>query len=628
MPHEETWVLSGRNRVRALAVATIIIFTFTSLVFPTTGYAQQPLTADEELAQRFAPYIILQRQDEPCDDTGEPYLPAPVNVAFSDPAVILRQGPDQLPASSPVENPDLFDLPNDYATDFPGKPRFPGCDYETHFKAVMGDQRPVVYAHVATEEGRPGIVLQYWSFWYFNDFNNVHEGDWEMIQLRFDADSVEEALQQEPVAVAFAQHSGGETAAWNAPKLEKEGTRPLVYASRGSHASYYGPGLWLGWGQDGSGLGCDITNGEQVRIDPEVRLIPESVPNADDPFSWITFAGHWGERETWVYDGPTGPAFKTQWSAPITWMEGLRADSLRVNAGSVLGPNPADFFCGAVQDTSMLITLAKPYPLITAAIVAAGLALVIAVVRLSWANLRRTWQFFRAHFGIFVKIGALTIPATLVVSLVQYLLGNSEGFAALTSWTEDGPAVEALLSGVSLLQQALLFLVVTPAVIQAVGDIRAGRQPGVWQAIRESWRHLLGYIWTGLRNLIIVALLFITVIGIPWGINRTVRWLFGGQAAILTGTRGKEALAESSAAVKGNWWQAAANSAMFAFIGSAPGIGIALLALVLLRAPLDAANGLAAVVYAVAQPFAIVGMTLLFLHWRQERQVNVESAAG
>src|SRR4029079_6563557 len=102
-------------------------------------------------------------------------------------------------------------------------------------------QRPVIYAHIATEVGQPGLALQYWFFYYFNDFNHLHEGDWEMLQLLFDAESVEEALTQEPVDVAFAQHSGGETADWDAPKLEREGTRPEVYASRGSHASYYGP---------------------------------------------------------------------------------------------------------------------------------------------------------------------------------------------------------------------------------------------------------------------------------------------------------------------------------------------------------------------------------------------------
>src|SRR5215207_10466680 len=193
--------------------------------------ARQGVTPEQEFADRFAPIIILQRQDFPCDDEGEPYLPAPVDVVFADNEVILREGPQQEPVTSPVENADLFALPDDFATDFPGKPRTPGCDYEAHFKAVMGDRRPVVYASIASQEDQPGVSLQYWFFYYFNDFNNLHEGDWEMIQLLFDADSVEEALAEEPVKVAFAQHSGGETADWDAPKLEREGTRPVIYAS-------------------------------------------------------------------------------------------------------------------------------------------------------------------------------------------------------------------------------------------------------------------------------------------------------------------------------------------------------------------------------------------------------------
>ena len=35
----------------------------------------------------------------------------------------------------------------------------------------------------------PGeLALQYWLFYAFNDWNNLHEGDWEMIQLLFDAE--------------------------------------------------------------------------------------------------------------------------------------------------------------------------------------------------------------------------------------------------------------------------------------------------------------------------------------------------------------------------------------------------------------------------------------------------------
>ena len=56
------------------------------------------------------------------------------------------------------------------------------------------------------------VVIQYWLWWYFNDWNNLHEGDWEIVQVVFDADSIEGALRSEPIRYAYAQHGGGELA--------------------------------------------------------------------------------------------------------------------------------------------------------------------------------------------------------------------------------------------------------------------------------------------------------------------------------------------------------------------------------------------------------------------------------
>ena len=64
----------------------------------------------------------------------------------------------------------------------------PGCDYELWARRLTARDEPTVYAHVATDPGYPGkLALQYWFFYPFNDFNNTHEGDWEMTQLVFDA---------------------------------------------------------------------------------------------------------------------------------------------------------------------------------------------------------------------------------------------------------------------------------------------------------------------------------------------------------------------------------------------------------------------------------------------------------
>jgi Vacuolar protein sorting-associated protein 62 len=590
--------------------------------------ARQGTTPEQALATRFAPLLILQRQDFPCDPDGEPYLPAPVEVVFADEAVVLRQGPQQDPVTSPVENVDLFSLPDHFATDFPGKPRTPGCDYETHFKAVMGDQPPVIYASIATDDAQSRIALQYWFFYYFNDFNNLHEGDWEMIQLLFDADSVEEALAQEPVKVAFAQHSGGETADWDAPKLEREGTRPVVYASSGSHASYFGPGLWLGWGQDGSGLGCDVTNGDPVRIDPEVRLIPETITGADDPFAWVTFSGHWGERETWVYDGPTGPAFKRQWMTPVSWMEDLRADSIRVSTAGIIGPAPTDVFCAVIENGSALFTLFTPYPLLVIGIIAAGLSIMLWALRQSWPTLRETWRVYWSHVRVFAGIGGIMVAAPLAVSILQYLLATNPDFAEFTRLSEDSPELQGMLGAVSLLTRGLLLVIVTPAVVQAVGDIVAGRPPGVRRSFREGFARIPDLVWTLARGWLIVLALTISIIGLPWAVNRSVRWMFGSQAAVLGGIRGKTALDDSATAVRGRWWQAAANGAVLAFIGAAPGVIVALLLLILGRFPVDVANSVASLVYALAQPFASVGLTLLYLRWRGQPVVLATRQGG
>jgi hypothetical protein len=208
------------------------------------------------------------------------------------------------------------------------------------------------------------------------------------------------------------------------------------------------------------------------------------------------------------------------------------------------------------------------------------------------------------------------VPATLAVSLLQYLLANSPEFAALVPLTEDSPELQTFVDAVSLLQRVLLLVVVTPAVIQAAGDIAAGRRPSLSRSLREAMRKLADYLWTIARGGIIVLLLTVSVVGIPWAVNRGVRWMLGAQAAMLDGFRGEPALAHSSAAVKGRWWQTAANGAMLAFLGAAPGIILALSLLILARIPIDAANGVASLVYAIAQPFAIAGLTLLYLRWR------------
>ena len=105
-----------------------------------------------------------------------------------------------------------------------------------------------------------------------------------MIQLDFDAANPGEALAQRPTKVGYSQHEGAEEATWGDDKLHLvDGTHPVVYPAAGSHANFYGDGLFLGSSAE-QGVGCDNTNGPHDDLRPAVATIP-SDPAARPPSS-------------------------------------------------------------------------------------------------------------------------------------------------------------------------------------------------------------------------------------------------------------------------------------------------------------------------------------------------------
>lgn len=258
-------------------------------------------SAAQQLADKYAPIVMVKQQDNACDSDGEPYLPAPVEVVLDNPNIVLRQntgdGPsadDPIVVEAPTEA-DLAGRGTNFYLDFPGNPRAPGCTYEQWFVERMAGREPVAYAHIVSDPtGR--LALQYWFFFVFNDFNNTHESDWEMVQLLFDVPTAEEALGRDPIEVAVAQHGGGETAGWNDAKLLREGSRPVVFTAAGSHATHYGSTTYLGWGDNGTGFGCDETSGPLRRVPVTAILAPDNASNPNDSFAWTTYGGRWGER--------------------------------------------------------------------------------------------------------------------------------------------------------------------------------------------------------------------------------------------------------------------------------------------------------------------------------------------
>ncbi len=623
--------------IRRLAVAAVFVAVGAPVLSPAPAQAQDDAagSAEQQLAERYAPIVVLKAQDAPCDPQGEPYAPTSVDIVLDNPEVLLRQVGQQNPVITAAPSAtDLFGLNEGFFLDFPGSTFEPGCVYEQDFDkytgTVTGERDVVVYAHVATQADHPDeLALQYWFYWYYNDWNNKHESDWEGIQLLFDVGTAEEALDRSPVSAGYAQHEGGERADWDSAKLERVGDRPVVYPSAGSHASYYGSALYLGRSAS-EGFGCDTTDGPSHRTDASVVLLPSSVDSASAEFAWLDFDGRWGERQGGPFNGPTGPRDKERWTQPLDWHDDLRDGSVVVPAGDTQADFVVNSFCGVVEwGSGQLITLqTSPARLV----VTLGVAVVAAgwlARRTSWSKVsalplvarRRAGQIIRAaadsyrhRARVLITIGLVYVPTAIVVGILTSLLAWVPLIRRLVdvagAASETSLAVALLAGGFA----NLLSYVAVNAMVAAYFD-RLGADPDAsgLDAVRAAWSHasqlFVGFLW----SFAIVTVLLVSVIGAPVGIWLLVRFQLMPHAVVLEGRSGTDALRRSSELVRGRWWHTAIVAGLFNLLVAGSGLVVGLLLLVVAAGlPLWLFSALITLVYALIVPLAAVGMTLLY----------------
>lgn len=222
-------------------------------------------------------------------DAGEPKL----NIDF------LQGDGRPYPYGTEVKDKDHLDaVGKDYVADARAMHALPG----------YADQ---VYGF-ANRHSPNELWLQYWFFYYYNDkgflFSGLHEGDWEMVQLRIGEDG-------SPDVAAYAQHTYGEKCDWK--EVEKEdgphGPAPIVYSALGSHASYFRPGTY-----PQAPVIPDHNDDKGPRVRPKLNVIVAGAP------SWVSWPGRWGSTGHILKtpfgmigaDSPPGPRFHAAWANP------------------------------------------------------------------------------------------------------------------------------------------------------------------------------------------------------------------------------------------------------------------------------------------------------------------------
>ena len=508
---------------------------------------------EQELADRYAPVVYLRQvNNDICDTANEGFDPVAVDFVLERddiPLVVSDNGEpsgnQEIVTEAPMAS-DLYGREAGHYLDYPGSPLSPGCTYRRDFSERRDEASHVAYAHIFREPGTSYLVLQYWMYYYLNDWNNTHEGDWEMIMLFFDAETVEEALSREPEQVVYAQHGGGEKADWQDDKLSKEDGHPVVYVARGAHASQFEPKIFLGLAENGTGFGCENAKGPHRRIALDAVVVPHEPTGPDDPHAWLGFTGRWGELRKSEWNGPTGPNTKTSWNEPVTWAEGVRDTSLVVPEFEGFGQAPVDLFCGIVGAGSAVLVAFSSTPALTVGFIGIVLVTTSWIASYALSTVRRAFSFYRAHLRIFALIGAMLIPTGVVVALIQTALFAIPPIEPLLKMMERFPGVRIfLLLAIGSFQVAVAVIFVAPAVIVAMAQLRQGAQPGVIESYRRGVHMIWRIFLTRVRIIYRAFLDAITIVGIPRAIRRILAGLFVSQAISIHDAQPETAIEDS-----------------------------------------------------------------------------------
>jgi hypothetical protein len=303
--------------------------TVLALIAAITAAVAAPARADglspDDLLARYQPITVLSQ--------GELFAPTDVDDFLADATLELR-GPDgsferaeMPPAGVPVRG-DGWRLDHRCAA-IAG----PASTVQCYDPASQGPS--VVYGRYEVIAGT--TVLSYWLFYEHNFWSHpalpfgaawqAHEGDWEVVHIVLDD-------KRTPVEVAVSQHCTGQRRAWDDVPKAPGTDHPIVFVARGSHASYFTPGVHpfapACVPPQARPLNPVDVNVPGVSLGPgttAIELVHDQSPR------WLRFPGTWGETQylaapafgippTAFGTSPVGPAFQDDWLDPLGTIAG------------------------------------------------------------------------------------------------------------------------------------------------------------------------------------------------------------------------------------------------------------------------------------------------------------------
>lgn len=310
------------NTVTVIRDNSEIISTPTPIVTPTST----PTPGEETLLEKYSPILFMH--------DGEEFFPISIENMLNH-SNLINSRTGELIVDLGKLNPDVL-MDNDnpiYSIDLQEDAEPSDCKAGLPVSGgnlpsfeIWFNDKNVVYGREGVDKGQK--FLQYWFFYIYNDWQNKHEGDWEMIQILFPEND-----DSKPEKITYSYHEGGKTFDWDDENIQKFGnTHPVVYVAKGGHSSWSTVGKHK-WNR----IPCawefliDETNGSGRIIVPKtftetgtfVYELNDITEETESSEHWVHWQGKWGDssgnHSCNGAAGPASPAIIKYGGAPNRW---------------------------------------------------------------------------------------------------------------------------------------------------------------------------------------------------------------------------------------------------------------------------------------------------------------------
>jgi hypothetical protein len=248
-------------------------------------------------------------------------------------------------------------------------------------------------------------------------------------------------------------------------------------------------------------------------------------------------------------------------------------------------------------------------------------ALLLFIVGIIGLSIYRVWGYFMEALDIygnelrtFLGIGMLAVPIGLAFNAVLYVLRKAPPIDWMLKLLNDSATGNLTLAAmVGGAQQAAMTLIIVPAVLVAMKEIRKGVTPGVWRSVREGLTYFPGMLIALVLYVAVLGIAAFSVFLIPVGIYVAVRWLFYPQAVVIDEKkRGYNGLLLSWNVTRGRWIKTFGSTIGFLILALVPGPFIGVMILILGGSRVQFANAASGIIYGLLLPLAYIGLTMVY----------------